>query len=384
MKNLLSSKNTFSSRKNLPLFLTGGLTIFLLFLFGSEQFNEENSSNTNFANELYSTTLKPLFFSESIDEKDVLTFAVNGNLPLDEGNRVLQVSKNSDGQEILEIIRDREIVLNNDYSRIVKKLKLTEDRKAKFDSILKSYQYELSNLVYLGDDSLIAVDPKIGLLRNSINYDLSTFIKEIQYNLLNKPHLTSMNSERLYDVLNNQSENKPRNYVVFTPDSILKREYHFVELEDELLEFQHKIIVLKTPKKIEPIEDTRFSFEIDSNFARVTVDNIYGDDLDLNDLNLFSMVIDSTQSDVKLSFEIVEDSTENITVKFSYVDSLNNSIKYEMNSDNIAVAFSNSLKLFSGKNLDEWIEYGIKMDSISRAMDSTMNDKIISPKQRNN
>lgn len=370
MKNPLKFENKISSRKNLPLILTVALTVFLLFLFGSEQFDNEEPSKRNFANEFYSATLKPLFSSSSIDKKDVLTFAVRGDLPLDENNRVLQVGTNSEGKETLEIIKNKEKITNDEYSLIVDKLKLTEEKKAELDAILKSYQDELSDLVYSGDDSLIIVDPKIGLLRNSINYDLSTFIRETKYNLPDVASLGEKHGERLYDAISINEKKMPRHYVVFTPDSVLREEFHFVDSKENHLELQSRIEFSETPRSFENIEDDGFRFEIDSNYARVTLDKNYSDNLNLDDLNLFNMVFDTAQNDLKLSFEILEDSLENIKLKFSYQDSIHNKFRYEMNSDDIESAISNSLKLFSGKDIDEWIEYGIQMDSISRAMDS--------------
>ncbi|MCF6269902.1 MAG: hypothetical protein L3J41_09335 [Melioribacteraceae bacterium] len=380
MKKPIKLENTFLNRKNFPFLLIGGLTLFLLFLFGSEQYEEDNLKNRNFANELYSATLKPLFSSENIDKKDLLTFAVMGNLPLIESDRVLQVTTEPDGKETLEILNDTEIVKNDDYSLIVDKLNLTVERKEKFDSILNAYQGELSNLIYFGDDSLIAVDPKIGLLRNSLNYDLSTFIREIKYNLQDENHL----NVKLYDLLNNISENKPRNYIVFTPDSVLKREFQFVESSTVENEFNKKNKFLKTVKGDEPIEESGFSIEIDSNFARVTLDNLYNENVNLQNLNIYNMVADTSWSDMKLSFKIAEDSLENISLKFSYADSLDNTIRFEMKSDEIGATIINSIKIFSGKNIDEWIEYGIKMDSISRANSGAGNGIKGTAKQRDN
>ncbi len=370
MKNPLNLINTFWSRKNLPLLLTIGLTVFLLFVFGSDQFDREESTDRNLVDELYSATLKPLFSSNNIDKKDVLTFAVKGDLKLDENNRVLQVGKDNEGKETLEIIKNKENIKNDDYSLIVDKLQLDEEKKIEFDAILKSYQEDLSDLVYYGDDSLIAVDPKIGQLRNSINYDLSTFIKKTKYNVVDLRPLDEKREQRLYEARSVPEMNMPRHYIVFTPDSILREEFHFVDPNLNHLELQHKIEISETPKSIESVEHDRFKIEIDSNFARVTLNEKYNEYQDLDDLNLFNLVFDSVQNDIKLSLEIIEDSTENIRFKFDYSDSLHNNLRYEMSSDDLESAISNSLKLFSGKDIDEWIEYGIQMDSISRAMDS--------------
>jgi hypothetical protein len=260
MKNPLKLLNTFLSKKNLPFILTVGLTVFLLFLFGSEQFDREDFSNISLVDELYSATLKPLFSSNNIDKEDVLTFAVRGDLPLDENNRVLQVNTDREGKETIEIIKNKEKITNDKYSLMVDKLQLDEEGKVEFDAILKSYQDELSDLVYYGDDSLIAVDPKIGMLRNSINYDLSTFIKKTKYNVADLEPLDEKRHPRLYEARSVPELNTPRHYIVFTPDSVVREEFHFVDPNVNHLELQRKFEISETPRRIEPFEDDGFRF----------------------------------------------------------------------------------------------------------------------------
>jgi len=373
MKNPLNFINTFWSRKNLPLLLTIGLTVFLLFVFGSNQIDREDSSRTNIVDELYSATLKPLFSSNNMDKKDVLTFAVKGDLKLDENNRVLQVGRDLEGKETLEINKNIENITNDEYSLFVDQLQLDEEKTLEFDAILESYQEDLADLVYYSDDSLIAVDPKIGQLRNSINYDLSTFIKKTKYNVADLRPLDEKRGPRLYEATSAPEMNMPRHYIVFTPDSILREEFHFVDPNVNHLELQRKIEISETPRNIEPFEQDGFKFEIDSNFARVTLYENNTDYQYVDDLNLFNLVFDSVQNNLKLSLEIMEDSLDHIKFKINYSDSLHNNLRYEMDSDDMESAISNSLKLFSGKDIDEWIEFGIQMDSISREMDSLEN-----------
>jgi hypothetical protein len=86
-------------------------------------------------------------------------------------------------------LQNKEKITNDKYSLMVDKLQLDEEGQGEFDAILKSYQDELSDLVYYGDDSLIAVDPKIGMLRNSINWASIFFASWLTEVSINLPYL---------------------------------------------------------------------------------------------------------------------------------------------------------------------------------------------------
>jgi hypothetical protein len=47
----------------------------------------------------------------------------------------------------------------------------------------------------------------------------------------------------------------PRHYIVFTPDSVVREEFHFVDSKENHLELQRKIEISETPRSIEPFED---------------------------------------------------------------------------------------------------------------------------------
>ena len=358
-----------SENNRLPLILIGILTIFLLVVFGYEQFTDDDFNKGDVIGNLYSEVFKPLFTDKKIAKEEVLTFAVKGNLTLNNNsNQILQVQKNQEGKEVLRVKKNEKPDTNNYYATLVSELELDEDSKTELDSILELYQGEFSKLVYRDDKSSIAIDPKIALLKKSLNQDLSFFV------MRKKDTITEnifKDEKRLYKTLNQTVNEIPREYIVFTPDSIVKREYALVGSEPINSE-EIKLIKSGYNNDTEYWDksNNEISFKIDSNLTRVVLDNAYLENINLDEINTFRLVIDSAKNNVKFSVEISEDSSKNISIKFNYTDSLNNNIKYEMNSNDIGTAFSNSMKLFSGKNLDEWIEYGIEMDSISRTMDS--------------
>jgi hypothetical protein len=342
------------------------LTLTLLFVFGIEQSNENSTDKLDVIDKFYSATLKPIFNSESIDKKDVLNFAVEGDLILDSvEKKVLQVSNDSTGREVIGIINIDYLKADDNYTKIIEKLNLEKKQRMELDSILESYLDALSKSIYKDENKVFAVDPQIALLRGSLNQDLSNFImkeKKIKSKIENRENYFNQ-------LINERAREGTRDYIVFTPDTVFQREYEFIPNINST-SLNHEIMVIprdieKPDRKFSSFDENKLDFRIDTNFVNVTLDNLF-DSEEFEDIHLFKTFIDSTSDDLKLSFEVLGDSTDNILLKFSYIDSANIKIRYEMNTNDIGNAVTNSIKLFSGKDLDEWIEYGIKMDSISR------------------
>jgi hypothetical protein len=341
------------------------LTLTLLIVFGVEQSNEQNGKNTDVINQFYSATLKPLFTSESIDKKDVLNFALDGDLLLDKDeNKVLQLSNDSTGREVIGIRSSEGMLLTDNYARVIEKLQSVEGKqKEKLDSILGLYSNELSKSIYKDENKVFVVDPNIGMVRKLLNRDLTNFVKD--QNL-------SGNSIEILE--KNREEEAARDYLVFNSDTVFQREYKYVAPAESKVFEPEKTLTLAKPESPKVEKANELNFKIDSNIVNVTLDNFL--DLDeLENIHFFKTFIDSSQDNLKLSFEVLGDSSDNVHLKFTYVDSANNKIRYELNSEEIGSALTKSLKIFSGKNLDEWIEYGIKMDSISRKVDEKNNRK---------
>lgn len=362
-------------RKNIFPISIAILTLTLLFVFGIEQSNDNSSEKLDVIDKFYSATLKPIFDSESIDKKDVLNFAVEGDLLLDSAEKkVLQVSNDSTGREVIGILNIDSLRTDDNYTKIIEKLNLENNQKVELDSILESYLDALSKSIYKDENKVFAVDPQIALLRGSLNQDLSKFImkeKKLKSKMENRENYINQ-------LINEKTQEGTRDYLVFTPDTVFQREYEFIP-KNHSTSLNHEIMIIpedieKHDRNISSFDENRLDFRIDTNFVNVTLDNIFDSD-EFEDIHLFKTFIDSTSDDLKLSLEVLGDSTDNILLKFSYTDSANIKIRYEMNTNDIGNAVTNSIKLFSGKDLDEWIEYGIKMDSISRKAEKNKKNK---------
>lgn len=344
------------------------LTLILLVIFKVQQSDEINLKNGDVIDQFYSETIKPIFTSESFDKKEVINFALKGDLVLDEkAKKVLQLRSDFNGKEVIGIKNEKLLSVNNNYDKVVNGLELSKKRKIELDSILENYSQILSQSIYKDENNSFAIDPNIGLVRLSLNKDLSNFVSK------SKNH-ENMNLTVLNELLKGKQKNQSNDYLVFTPDTVFYSEYEKVEKINENITKNKKIIELKKlnleNEKASNLSKSNPNIYIDSNIVNITLDNLLNMD-SFKELNFFNKTIDSTNKNIKLSFEFSDDTTNNIFLKFSYLDSANNKINYEMNSDDIGNAVSNSIKIFSGKNLNEWIEYGIKMDSISRKIEQT-------------
>ena len=344
------------------------LTVTLLIVFGIDQRNKVDKKKGDVVNEFYSSTLKPLFTSEVIEKKDVLNFALEGDLVLDKSkNKVLQLSKNSDGREVLGIKRFDKNEDPDSYTMVVEMLKLEDGkRKDELDSILLLYSEELSKSIYKDKNSVLAVDPEIGIIRKLLNRDLSNFVKD------------KSSIDNSLNLITKNRENKTvRDYLVFTSDTVYRRGYQHIVSTNPNTEPEELSSIVENKGETEfpsMDEGKDFDIQIDSNFMSVTFNDFLEMD-EFENIHLFKTFIDSTNKNINFSFEILEDTLDNVKLKLSYVDSANNKIRYEMSSDKIGEAIENSIKIFSGKDVEDWIEFGNKMDSISHKRNNNRESK---------
>ncbi len=351
-------------KKNYFLIVIAIITIALLIIFGLEQNNNINKSQGDVVNEFYSSTLKPFFTSESIDKKDVLNFAFKGDLHLDKsGNKVLQLGTDSVGREILGISKLDKIEETDSYAMVVEKLKLEEGkRKEKLDSILDFYSKELSKSIYKDENRVVAVDPQIGIIRKLLNKDLIGLFENI-----------SQDDKSLNKVLKNRDAKSIHEFIVFTPDTIYNREYKYTVNPSYNPSDTDKVFSLvenKGSKKFPFItEGENFYFRMDSNSMSVTFNDLEEID-ELRNASYLKILIDSTNDKMNFSFEVFGDSSDNVKLKFSFPDSIKNKMQSEMSSEEIGKVIKKSMKVFSGKDVEDWMEFGNKMDSISQKINS--------------
>jgi len=340
-------------------------TVILLVVFKYQQSQEKSKENVDFFSQFYSETIKPIFTSKIFEKKDVVNFAVNGNLLLDKDeNKVLQLNSDLSGKEIISIKKDGVFNTTDNYQNFVKGFDLDNEQKVEFDSILDNYSKILSQSIYKDDNDFFAVDPNIGKIRAALNKDLSNFIKNIKTEGDSQNYVFS-------NLLRENKKKSTNNYFVFTSDTVLLRQYKNFDEMNKNLAINQRMLSLQNidnlNDELPKLDEHDFSVYIDSNLINITLNGISNMGKISNDKNF-----KKNDKGVSFSFKISDEEKDKSIINFSYSDGETDA-EMEMNSNNVEGAVSNSLKMYSGKNLDEWIEFGIKMDSISKNIEKKKN-----------
>lgn len=220
------------------------LTIGLMILFKNNSSNIGNLSEQ--ALNYYSDNLKPLFYKTNITEEDVFNFAVYNNLPIDSSNgKVLQLSlKGNDGA----IINYKSAIINNtnNYSKFLTAFNLNNTEKAKLDSILLSYKDKINNLILVDDNSSVAVDPNIVILREALVYDINNFLSKNNIikgiNIFEQNKIDNSARKVFTNVKENLNNNKVRDFIFFTPDTVVNITYS-LDGNIKNRKDKHKIII---------------------------------------------------------------------------------------------------------------------------------------------
>ncbi len=162
-------------------------------------------------------------------------------------------------------------------------------------------------------------------------------------------------------------------FYIFAPDTIVKRNFLHIKLDSSQTKSHDKFagslgVELKNNENF-------FDFHIDSNYVNVTLDNLI-DKSEFEDILFLKAYFNDNLDLSNMLFELKTDTSDNYQLKFIYNDSTNSKVKFEVNSENIDKAIENSVKQFSGKTIGQWIEYGIKMDSLTKKQNELKNKSI--------
>ena len=336
-------------------------TVILLVVFKYQQSQEKSNENVDFFSQFYSETIKPIFTSKTFDKKDVVNFAFSGNLLLDEDeNKVLQLKSDLAGKEIISIKKDGVIHTEDNYQNFINGLNLNNEQKVEFDSILDNYSKILAQSIYKDENNFFAIDPNIGTVKAALNKDLSNFVKKGKNENISK-------SYAFRDLLKKNYKKSTNNYFVFTSDTVLLRQYKNIDEMNKNLAINQKMLEIEKVKYLNEkhlqLNEQDFSVYVDSNLINITLNGVS---------NMKSKSNDKNDNGLSFSLKISDEEVGKPFINFSYSDGETDA-KMEMNANNVEGAVSNSIKMYSGKNLDEWIEFGIKMDSISKNIEKKKN-----------
>jgi len=371
-----NSNNPLSKiKKYLPLFSLILLTVSLLIYFGFEQVDKSvKQTENNLIGDLYSKTLKPLFSNEQITKEDVLNFALYNNLPVNkEENKILQIKDNPSGSEIIEV-RKSGIKENTDnYSKFVKKMELNNNQVDELDSLLESFKENITNTIFSDDNKTIAIDSRIGLLHRILRTEIFDFISRVKTKNDFQIAHTESSLRNFNRIIENEKSKSIRNYIFITPDTVLQSDAEFTR--EDLHREIHKNNLGKSPiikiiHKDDEIEkrsvnkENKWTYKTDSNLVEVLLTESYFEDLEIEKYDELNTILDSSSNKFNISIGLSNADDMNFSVSTSKTDSIHE-IQFEFNLDNLAETITNTIKLPENPSIEDWAEFGIKMDSLA-------------------
>ena len=365
-----NNKNNSSIKKYIPILSLTLLTISLLVYFGLEQFDKSAAINqNNLLSNLYSKTLKPIFTNEELTKEDVLNFALYNNLPVDKKeNKILEVKDDLSGNEVIEI-RTASIKENTDnYNMFIEKMQLNVEQQKELDELLENFKQNITNTIFSDDQKTLAVDSRIGLLHRILRTEIFDFISRIN---------AKENVEQLYaestlknfnKIIENEKNKTVRNYILFTPDTVLQSQAEFIRVKEH-----HPIgkSELRTPPVIKVIQskeiarkENDLTFKIDSNFVKVFLTENFLKELEIDNYIELKSVLDTSSSRFEISFALPDENFVKFSRSSINTDS-NKEIHYEFNLNDFEEFVSTSVHTPANLHIEDWIEFGIKMDSLA-------------------
>ena len=363
-------KNNSSIKKYLPILSLTILTIALLIYFGLEQFDKSAEKNkNNLLSDLYSKTLKPIFTNEQLTKEDVLNFALYNNLPVDKKeNKILEVKDDNSGNEIIEV---RKVGIKQDtdnYSKFVEKMQLNVDQKKELDELLEEFKQNITSTIFSDDNKTLAVDSRIGLLHRILRTEIFDFISRINAKENVELVYTESTLRNFNKIIEKEKSKSIRNYILFTPDTVLQSKAEFMRIEPHQPMGKSEALappVIKVIQNKEIVQKgNNLTFKIDSNFIKVILTDDFLEDLEIEDYTELKSVLDTSSSRFEISIGVPDEKSMKFSISASNPDS-NDEFHYEFNLNDLGELINNSVQIPSNSQIEDWVEFGIGMDSLA-------------------
>jgi len=390
--NEIDNHNKFNIKKWLPISTLVIFSAALLFYFGTNKdvLDDLNGLDTEVA-AFYSENLKPLFFKTNLSNEDIFNFALYQNLPIDKSeNRIIQIETDDTGNEWYEI---KEAALKqglNNYEKFSKKLELNQEEQYQLDSILNDYKDDLYYAVYSDEKNTFAVDTRLGLIQKALSTELYDFIKLSKNKNAEKLEYDNSSLARFHKTINEERNKKINDYIVFTPDTVLKTKFVIDRFEIPEIDLVTENIKLKPgdsnivfikhvvdPVKMKHFDEERIKYEIDSNVVRAVLPESYFETMDLKDYENLKIELDSSANEFKLCVGIELENEDGFQMNFKGKGEDSVEIyNFEFNLDNLEEIINESMRNIGEFDEEDWEEFGLKMDSLARRMERLKIDTI--------
>lgn len=352
------------------------LTFGLMIIFKQNSVHVDHIENKLL--KFYTKNLHPLFVKTEITNEDIFNFAIYQNLPIDKNqNKVLEIvtlDKNEVNFQVKNAFINKD---TKNYEKFIEHFQLTDRQQKGLDSILLSYKNNVYASILTNDKQVVAVDPKIVLLRESLIYDISSYLENEQvknlseFENLYQTEDVSPELQKLFVEAKSKSDKKIKNsYLFFAKDSVYKLN---VEFDPNLANpnyFANNFS--KSNHKKEKVKVT-----LNNNDSHNHINfGVVGDSIIYQTGKIegvvAKIVIPALNNVGNLvNVDISAKNNKNLKLPYLNVNKKEHNLKGKepINFDiNIAdFDFVNKISKtgVDEKNLESWVQFGIKMDSLS-------------------
>lgn len=397
-----SSNNRGNIRKFLPLISLIILSVLLMIFFKHSKKDIDflmMEGKKNLAL-FYSKNLKPLFVQSEISEEDIFNFALYNTLPIDKNNsKVLVINNDNDDNLIYEIKPEVFNSSTNNYERFAEYLDLDAKQKNQADSILRIYKEKVSLSVLTNDENTIVVNKKLGELQKALFAEILSFAQKT--NSERTGRIFNIDSKFIQDAemakfIISAKDYTPNEFVFITPDTAFSTIWKSdpVALKQEIEKFEKN-------RKEHNATDFNFDFRFDENDNQTKIRKngktanalVHLLKPDSNILKVRIPVppvpeFNNLQEEIRLKLEKAANSIKRISIshrsrndstekiKISVPANEDENMNFEFNFNEISPLLNQSLEILSKGNIQDWEEFGTKMDSIAEEFSKNLEDTI--------
>ncbi|VAX21705.1 hypothetical protein MNBD_IGNAVI01-780, partial [hydrothermal vent metagenome] len=184
---------------------------------------------------------------------------------------------------------------------------------------------------------------------------------------------TESTLENFNKVIENKKNKSVRNYIFFTPDTVIQSDAEFFRGKSSQPVNKKEPSVFLPVLKVIPESDKNvgivkkengFSFNIDSNVVKVVLTESFLKDLDIENYDDLKSVLDSSSNKFEISIGLPSKKGMHISISGSNPDSADE-FRYEFNLEDFGDLINQAVSAPIPPSVEDWVEFGIKMDSLA-------------------
>lgn len=370
----------------------------MLFFKQSDKLNEYMVEGKSSLIEYYTENLKPLFFKTEITNEDVFNFALHKNIPVDKENKkLLQINSDEENGKSFMIKPGVWKSKTNNFEKYVNYLELNKKQIADLDSILTLYKEDLYTSILLDDSNTVAVSPNIYHLQKAAYGDILRFTELLKKD---KASLTDKNEEvfdheKVMNLIN--EKNKSNEFIVFAEDTVFETicDYDKIKIKKKLTSAKGNLDELRSELKSKGIfngdklknskiesQDDRddIIFEISSKMKKAYVPESYTSSISIPEIGNINFGITSFKTADELEgLTIQTDSLLNslvVRISNGIDEALETKFEFDFNIDELEDLSSENFGIEENLNLDEWAEFGLRIDSLANSFEFHFSDSL--------